>query len=238
MKTFRLLGVLALLTTGWNIHAQKAPILPLPSLDAEDSQRWVIKFAPLSLLDPSNTIQFGIERMLGERHALQAEFGYGWEGMSLWRNSFGERYKNAEIWRGRAEWRYYWHGGPIGNYIAVEGLYKQLNANEKGTIGMGCDNSSFSAFGCQYYQLSMAPIYKRVWAAHIKFGRQFRLSHYSNRWLMDFYGGIGIRGNSVEHGIQPTGFAYYSSVGDVDLFSSQTYPFVSISYGVKVGYSF
>ena len=236
MKTVRFVGLLALLSANGCLSlAQSAPLLPMPSLDAEESQRWVVKFAPLSLFDPSNTIQFGIERMLGQHHSLQGEFGYGPQGMNLWRNSTSTRFSNIEIWRGRAEWRYYWRGGPIGNYIAVEGLYKQLNANESGSIGMGCDNG---AFGCQYYQLYTSPVLKRVWAAHIKFGRQFRLSPTSNRWLMDFYGGLGIRGNTVERGPQPTGFSYYESVGQFDLFSVNSYPFISISYGLKIGYSF
>lgn len=237
MKTFRLLGLLALLLTkSWSAHAQRTvPLLPLPSLDEENSQRWVVKFAPFSLFDPSNTIQFGVERMLGERHALQGEFGYGWEGMNLWRNTMSQsRYTNVEIWRGRAEWRYYWRGGPIGNYIAVEGLYKQLNANENGSVGMGCTDGSF---GCQYYQLSSNRITKRVWAAHLKVGRQLGLSP-DNRWLLDVYGGLGIRGNWVERGIQPIGFANYSWDGFLDRFSSQTYPLISVSYGIKIGYSF
>ena len=240
MKAVRLIGLLTLLlATVRLVQAQSAPTLPLPSLDDEESQRWVVKFAPLSLFDPSNTIQFGVERMVGPRHSLQGELGYGPESMNLWRNAFnGKRYANTEIWRGRVEWRYYWRGGPTGSYLALEGLYKQLNASEKGTVGMGCDNGSFGSFGCQYYQLVTNAISKRVWAAHVKFGRQFRLSPNSNRWLGDFYGGIGIRGNSLKRGSQPAGFAYYESVGDLNRFSTVDYPFISISYGVKIGYSF
>ncbi|MVM37497.1 hypothetical protein GO730_07520 [Spirosoma sp. HMF3257] len=95
--------------------AQTEKPMPLSSIFAEHSQRWVVKFAPLSLIDPSNTIQFGIERLVGQHQSIQAEFGYGWQGMNLWDVSQRSRYTDMKIWRGRAEWRYYWHGGLLGH---------------------------------------------------------------------------------------------------------------------------
>ena len=50
----------------------------------EPDRNWVVKVAPLSLLDPDNTIQIGVERLLGRQHAVQAEFGYGWQAINLW----------------------------------------------------------------------------------------------------------------------------------------------------------
>jgi hypothetical protein len=230
MKIVRLIGLLTLLVE----LASGQGINPDPSYTVrqEMTRHWVVKFAPFSLFDPSNTIQFGIERMLGQRQAVQLEFGYGWQGMNLWRNSQGSRYTDTEIWRGRAEWRYYWQGGPIGSYMAIEGLYKRINAFENGTIGIGCTNGP-----CQYYQLYSSPISKYVWAGHLKFGRQFRLSA-NNRLLGDFYGGLGIRGNTIERITQPDGFYYYQSRGLFDLFSNSTYAVISVSYGMKIGYSF
>ncbi len=237
MKNIRLLWLLAWLLGGKSVaQSQIGKLLPLPlsTIDAEQSQRWVVKFAPLSLFDPNNTIQFGIERLVGQHQSIQAEFGYGWLGMNLWRTTQDSRYSDNEIWRGRAEWRYYWHGGPLGSYIALEGLYKQVNARENGTIGLGCDTGP-----CQYYQLYSAPISKKVWAGHVKFGRQFRLLPNSNRLLADFYGGLGVRWSSLEQiPIPQNGFFYYKPSGLFNLFSTTPYAAISISYGVKIGFSF
>ena len=231
MKTVYLIGLLTLLAGV--AQAQVINPDPLYATRQESARRWVVKFAPLSLFDPSNTVQVGIERMLGQRQAIQIEFGYGWQGLNLWRNSQSSRYSDTEIWRGRAEWRYYWRGGPIGSYMAVEGLYKRINAFEHGTVGIGCTNGP-----CQYYQLYTSPISKYVWAGHLKFGRQFRLSPNNDRLVGDFYGGIGVRGNTLDRTFQPDGFYYYQSSGLFDLFSSTRYAVISVSYGMKIGYSF
>ncbi|MVM36048.1 DUF3575 domain-containing protein [Spirosoma sp. HMF4905] len=235
MKNVRLIGLIALFFGGVSIVlAQSVKPLPLPSLDAEQSQRWVVKFAPLSLFDPNNTVQFGIERLLGQHQSIQAEFGYGPQAMNLWRNSTSSRYSDNEIWRGRAEWRYYWHGGPIGSYMALEGLYLQKNAYENGTVGIGCETGP-----CQYYQLYSSPIAKRVWAGHLKFGRQFPLSP-DKRFLADFYGGLGVRWSTLDRSSVPGGLYYFQSNGIslVDPFSYTPHPTISLSYGIKFGYSF
>ncbi len=237
MRTVCLVWLLAWLSGGQAVaqtQIGKLLPLPLPTIDAEQSQRWVVKFAPLSLFDPSNTIQFGIERFVGQHQSIQAEFGYGWQGMNLWRSTQDSRYSDIELWRGRAEWRYYRHGGPIGSYIALEGLYKRINARENGTIGLGCDMGP-----CQYFQLYSAPISKQVWAGHVKFGRQFRLLPNTNRLLADFYGGVGVRGSTLEQiPIPQTGVFYYNPRGLFNLFSTTTFAAISISYGIKIGFSF
>jgi hypothetical protein len=235
MKIRRLLGAVALFVAySLTTHAQPITPMPLPAIDAYRNPQWVVKFAPLSLLDPSNTIQFGLERMIGEHQSIQIEVGYGWQGMNLWQSSQSSRYSDTENWRGRAEWRYYWRGGPIGSYIAVEGLYKQVTAQENGTIGIGCDTGP-----CQYYQLFSSPISKHVWGGHLKFGRQLALSS-NNRLVADFYGGLGIRGNTIERTPRPVGFYYFQPRGFTlfDPFSTTSKTLISISYGLKVGYAF
>lgn len=205
-------------------------------LDERTGDRnWVVKFAPLSLLDPDNTVQFGAERLLGQQHAVQAEFGYGPQGMNLWQNTQNKRYSSREVWRGRAEYRYYMNQneGVIGSYVAVEGFYKQVNARESGTIGVGCGTGA-----CQYYRVFTAPVSKYVWGGHIKIGRQFSISP-NDRLLIDFYTGLGIRRSRVERFGRPTGVYYYGSAGYnlFDAFSPQTYAVVSMAYGFKIGYS-
>lgn len=238
MKTLRLIGLLILLSgKGLSVQAQSATSLPLPSLDDEQSQRWVVKFAPLSLLDPDNTIQFGIERLVGQRHGIQLELGYGWEALNAWRSTQNTRYSDREIWRGRAEWRYYLHktNRPIGQYVALDGFYKQVNVREQGTIGVGCTTGP-----CQYYQLVSSPLQKYVWGGHIKFGRQFTFSPDNPRLLIDLYIGLGVRWRSISRiSQQPDSYYYYSSGYDLfNSFSDTPYALISVAYGLKVGYSF
>ncbi|MVM37496.1 hypothetical protein GO730_07515 [Spirosoma sp. HMF3257] len=116
----------------------------------------------------------------------------------------------------------------------MEGLFKQTSAYEHGTVGKGCD-----AGPCQYYQLYSAPIAKRVWAGHVKFGRQFSLSP-NNRLVADFYGGFGIRWSILDRSGVPEGPPFYGSYG-INLFNPFTdinRPTTSITCGIKVGYSF
>ncbi|CAN5600225.1 hypothetical protein BH09BAC4_BH09BAC4_39890 [soil metagenome] len=232
----RLLRLLALfLGIAFSVQAQSLRTMPLSAVGIDNAKRWVVKFTPLSLFDPNNTIQFGLERLLSQRHSIQVEIGYGWQGMNLWDMSQHGQYSHLENWRGRVEWRYYWRGGFIGPYLALEGLYRQANAFENGTIGLGCETGQ-----CQYYQLYSLPISKYVWGGHIKFGRQFAIST-NKRLVGDFYGGLGIRGNTVDRFSRPVGALDFRSSGgflSIDPFTSSANVFISVSYGIKIGYSF
>lgn len=234
MRMLRLICLSGLLLGGIRATAQPVTPLPLPSVDTDRNPKWVVQFAPLSLFDPTNTLQFGLERMIGQHNSVHLEAGYGWQGMNLWQTSQSTRYTNTENWRGRAEWRYYWRGGPIGPYFALEGLFKQITAYENGTIGVGCESGP-----CQYYQQFSTPITKHVWAGHLKFGRQFALSA-NNRLVGDFYGGLGVRWRSLDRTTKPDGYYYYESRGFTlyDPFAFSPYPIISLSYGFKVGYTF
>ena len=208
---------------------------PYPLRYAERDPKWVIKLAPLALFDPDNTIQLGVERLLGQQHAVQVEFGYGWQGINLWQNSQNRRYSDREVWRGRAEYRYYFNrdATPVGPYVAAEGFYKRVNARESGTTGIGCETGL-----CQYYRMFTLPVSKDVWGGHVKIGRQFSISP-DDRLLIDFYTGLGIRKSNVERFGRPSGVYYYGSAGYslFDAFSPQTYAVLSVAYGFKIGYS-
>lgn len=230
--------IVSLLLTGGSLVAQQRINSPNP--DSSDrfvrERAWVVKVAPLSLFDPDNTIQFGVERWLGGRHALQAEFGYGWQSINLWQNSQNQRYSDREVWRGRAEYRYYYHPTSRlgGSYFAVEGFYKQVNALESGTYGVGCQSGP-----CQYYRIFREPVQKYVWGMHAKTGRQFALTP-DDRWLMDIYVGLGFRKSEINRYERPSSSAYfYESAGYslFDAFSPRPYPVVSLAYGFKIGYA-
>lgn len=238
MKPFCLVWLLALLFgRAPALRAQRIEPDPLYSTHAQPTRPWVVKFAPLSLFDIDNTIQFGLERLVGQHSAVQLELGYGGQGMNLWQSSQNERYSAREIWRGRVEWRYYLDktNEPRGRYVALEGVYKQVNVRESGTVGVGCKGGP-----CQYYQLFSSPLQKYVWGGHVKFGSQMTPIRDNNRLLLDVYLGLGFRRRMIER-FQPDGDTfYYRSAGLTlfDSFSLTPYTLISVSYGAKIGYSF
>jgi len=211
--------------------------VPLAEVGGNDPfmPRWVVKFAPLSLVDPDNTIQFAAERRLGRRNAVQAEAGYGFQGMNLWQNSQNTRYTDREVWRGRIEWRHYFQRSnwPQGPYMALETFYKQVNVRENGTVGVGCSGGP-----CQYYQQFTAPLQKYVWGGHIKFGGQASLTA-DERLFVDVYMGVGFRNRQVERfrTDNADGYVYGYGYSIFDSFSPVAYPLLSLSGGMKIGYS-
>jgi hypothetical protein len=219
------------------VRAQSIQPLPNPEILNDPARRWVVKFAPLSLFDPDNTIQFGIERLFGQHNAVQFEGGYGFQGMNLWQSSQNTRYSHKEVWRSRVEWRYYLNktDRPIGRYIAVEGFYKQVNVRESGTLGVGCTTGP-----CQYYQLFTTPLQKFVWGGHVKYGRQFPLIRDNNRLLADIYLGLGFRVRQIERFQEPNNQFYYGPGNFTlfDAFSPTPYALISVAYGAKIGYTF
>lgn len=237
----RLFLVICLLWVGL-LRVWGQGLQPFPNVepDTEPVRKWVVKFAPLSLFDPDNTIQFGVERLFGQHNAVHFEGGYGVQSLNIWRNTQNQRYTDKEVWRSRVEWRYYFAktDQPRGRYIAVEGFYKQVNVRESGTIGVGCTTGP-----CQYYQIFTAPLEKYVWGGHIKYGRQFPLFPDNNRLLADVYLGLGFRGRQIAR-FQPPDNQYnqfYYPAGGYslfDAFSPTPYVLISVAYGAKIGYSF
>ncbi|RAJ92469.1 hypothetical protein LX87_04799 [Larkinella arboricola] len=207
--------------------------------------QWVVKFAPLSLIDLDNTIQFGAERLLGRKHAIQAEFGYGWQALNLYPYRRDD-YDDFEVWRGRLEWRRYsgryrsnrrphYATPPIGRYIAVETFFKQLTVLETTAVGRECLDGT-----CAYFQQGTFPMYRTVWGAHFKLGRQFVLSiPGENRLLLDFYMGLGFRtlslfrfsnpANGNDNIVRSTGSVFGWDAGQAGSRLSGT-------LGIKLGY--
>ncbi|MDB5239856.1 MAG: hypothetical protein JWP57_481 [Spirosoma sp.] len=164
----------------------------------------VAKFAPLSLLDQDATIQAGLEYRTGARTSVQGEFGYGRKGLSL-SGSDLNKFINAEVWRGRAEVRFYTgqyrtnrrqgiairSDFPLGNYWAIEGLFKRINVTDK-AYGY---QPIFSSSSPRYIGLTNTSRY--VVGSHVKIGRQFGFYDPSkrifSRTLIDIYIGAGMR---------------------------------------------
>lgn len=70
------------------------------------SSRTILKLALLSLLDQDATVQAGLEYRTGRQTAVQVELGYGGKNLSPFRSDI-KKFVDAEVWRGRAEIRFY-----------------------------------------------------------------------------------------------------------------------------------
>lgn len=206
--------------------------------------RWVLKVAPMALFDLDNTIQVAAERLLVGRHSLQAEFGYGIQALNLY-SYRREEYENFEVWRGRFEWRRYsgryrlyrnphFSEPPIGRYFAVETFFKQLTVLNNMAVGRDCVDGN-----CAYFQRGIYPMYRTVWGAHAKIGRQYVLEMPSdNRFLLDLFIGIGFRylspyrfNNSTREDVFRSPDMWF---GNTRIRQGGLRP--SISLGVKLGY--
>jgi hypothetical protein len=139
----------------------------IPSMASRPpSARWVLKFAPLSLFDVNNTLQFGLEHLQKRgRGAWQVEAGYGQGQFAFltFQQRESERQRTMETWRARAEYRLYtkrqqrWaapeYRRPHGTYLAFDVFFKQVNHRETGTVGRDCDDGP-----CNYYQNYQTPV--------------------------------------------------------------------------------
>lgn len=219
------------------LQAQGLKPFPTAEPDTDPARQWVIKFAPLSLVDPDNTIQFGIERLLGRRYSVQAEVGYGGQDFSFWDTSRDGLYTNKKIGRGRAEWRLYFsrEQRPLGIYFAIEGLYKRINALEKTVNGIPCLKSP-----CVPGLADTAPVIKQVWGGHLKIGYQYSVSS-ENRLLVDVYFGLGARYRLADRPDLLMGIILEEPPNLFNIppaFPVSPEIRESVSMGVKLGYAF
>ncbi len=167
--------------------------------------RFILKLAPLSLLDQDATIQAGLEYRLGQRTSVQGEVGYGWQTLPLLGSDL-RKFAAAEVWRGRAEIRFYSgryrtnqrlgiairSNYPIGNYWAIDGLFKQVNVQTATQLGQIDVNPIIPI------EITGPKLIRRfVVGSHVKVGRQFAFydpkRRLFSRVLLDIYTGAGIR---------------------------------------------
>lgn len=168
----------------------------------------VIKLAPLSLLDQDATVQAGLEYRTGIQTSVQAEVGYGGKGLSPHDTDLKD-FVRAEVWRVRSEVRFYTgryrtnrrrgiairSDFPLGNYWAVDGLYKQINVLRQDDLysaEASSQTGSLVRIGTQQRAIS-----RYVLGSHLKIGRQFAFydpqRRVFSRTLLDIYVGAGLR---------------------------------------------
>jgi len=216
--------------------------------------RAIIKFAPLSLLDQDATVQAGLEYRTGVRTSVQGEFGYGRKGLSVFESDL-RSYLKAEVWRGRAEVRFYNNryrtnrrqnigirsDFPLGNYWAIEGLYKRINVLKQDNLysaGAAAQMGSYVLIGTQ-----QRPISRYVLGSHLKIGRQFAFydpyKHLFSRTLIDIYIGAGVRWftNDVPPRVGPNPITTCGCGIGRSLDNSQSGVLPSITAGLKVGFA-
>lgn len=265
MNSVRLLPLAALLMGCWRTAMAQEPVVRDSDVRYSDTvqiqslrhpPRWVVSLAPLALFDPENTVQVGVERLLGRQYSVLGEFGYGPAALNLWRSELTNNV--LETWGGRAEWRIYtrriqshsrWQPGrigrtvtrkPLGNYVAFDLFYKQSNASESGSVGRACEDGS-----CQYFQRFQSRVVKYVGGGHVKVGRQVLLFNAddNSRLVMDLYMGLGIRRRLVRNYGLPEpedgGSYFFTDRNGVfnDILSDTSFR-MSVAAGFRIGYVF
>lgn len=193
--------------------------------------RLIIKWAPLSLIDPHSTVQLGAEYLMGNAWSVQQEIGYGrnFEVLAT------EDYHDREIWRFRTEFRKYtdeFRSKGTGPYTAFEVLYKRINYAKEGRIGRDCADG-----GCEYAMITDYTLLKDVIGIHVKFGGQFVVE---NRLVIDIYMGGGLRNITVKASGYPSIPELFLDEETRFIKSNVTMPgnhtMLSMSGGFKLGY--
>ncbi|MCE7070740.1 hypothetical protein LZG74_10520 [Dyadobacter sp. CY327] len=158
-------------------------------IDAETAQKHVIvKFAPLSLVDFDNAVQFGVEVPLGTTGmSLQQDLGYGPAAMNTWYSQGVDR-PNKEIFKSRTQLRYYYlTRRRMKPYIAGELLLKKVIYRDNKWVGMECEQPWGN---CDYLENTLIKTRRMVHAGHAKAGMQF---YFSSRIALDLFAGLGFR---------------------------------------------
>jgi hypothetical protein len=201
----------------------------------------IVKLAPLSLLlDPDATIQGGLEVRVNPRSSVQVEVGFGHKGLSVVTDE-KQNFADWSIWRVRSEWRHYTgryrtnrkkaihirSTFPLGNYLAIEGLAKQINGTKNLVLYDPDPNFPNGQQGISRF----------IMGSHVKWGRQIAIPGPSlstlSRVLLDFYVGIGARYGITE--LAPPidtsggGFTY-------DRFKPGNRLQPSLALGLKIGF--
>jgi hypothetical protein len=245
MKHLLYLVCLLIATTGATAQDSTVALRQMP--------RVIIKFAPLSLLDQDATVQGGLEYRTGIRTSVQGEFGYGRKNLSLVDSDLND-FVSAEVWRGRAEVRFYTgryrtnrrkdiairSAFPLGNYWAIEGLYKQINVVDQANVYSA--EASSATGGYVLIGSQRIPISRYVFGAHLKVGRQFAFydpyRRVFSRTLLDIYIGAGIR--IARNDVSPRPFNPFPTCGcgiGRSLTSEGTAITPSLTAGLKLGFA-
>jgi hypothetical protein len=198
---------------------------------ASRQPRLIVKWAPLSIIDPHSTVQLGLEYLFAGPWSFQQEIGYGNNFEVISENDYLDR----EIWRFRSEIRKYmddFKPKGRGAYIGFEVLYKRVNYTKEGRIGRDCEDGD-----CEFFEIMEYKILKDVIGVHGKFGGQFVID---NRLVVDIYMGGGLRNITVKSPGYPTNPAMFRDEEIGFIKTNPTMPgnhtLISMSGGFKLGY--
>jgi hypothetical protein len=164
----------------------------LNTADSLPKPMFIVKWAPLSIIDIDPTMQLGLEYLPGGKWSIQQELGYGRFGYSGIFSPNGRDMLDKEVWRSRTEARLYlsnYRPRAARAYLAFEMLYKKVNYNGDERVGRNCENRN-----CEYEERVEYKLLKDVVGFHFKFGVQVPVS---NRVALDLYLGIGGRNATV-----------------------------------------
>lgn len=255
---FVLLGTLTAwaqfpVTDGFDRPAEWVDTLRVRGL--KHDPKWVVKLNPLSWLDFESIYRVDVERMLGGQWSVQGGFGYGNEYANLFRTGTSDAH-DRETWRGQLEGRFYtrrdrpagrWQPNrlvirkPLESYFALEVFYKQVNGRFDGSLGRACDTGT-----CQFFQQYTAEAVRYVLGTHVKMGQQtaIRLSEKSNRLLIDYYAGFGMRWRQfVQRGVPEfedarPAWQFGADRDPTSNFGTQAGRSGSLAFGIQIGYAF
>lgn len=184
-----------------------------------------LKFAPLSLMDYTPSLQGGVEVKLANSIGFQTEFGYisTLGKVEHWLHSETIELKGI---RWRNELRFYLNpqsGG--GFYVGPELFYKRVDQIWDETV---------YRYDWYYSEIVELKQTKTVFGSHVKLGRQMEV--YNTRILFDLYGGFGMRYLNIDSN-EPVDDSYYYSYDWFERVDG-SYILPSLSLGFKIGYNF
>ena len=159
----------AMLSNPLVAHAQNSEIKP------SFSPKIIVKYSLLSLVEPENTIQLGVEYLYRPKIAFQQQLGY----------IFNAPLDNQDIWgiRSRSEMRFYYtKGDRAQGYVAPEVLYKFMQ--QYGTRTFWREEGAYQQridFRANRNVIGFMP--KIGWTNNI----------FENTFALDFAFGIGVK---------------------------------------------
>ncbi len=139
-----------------------------------------VSFSPLALADMDHTLLLTGEYRLKPNLALLTDVGY------IFASDYISSIKSTWGLNIRPALRVY-HGKRNKGYLQVQGFYKMVNYTLYDWLGKDCVNGVPS-----YEKLQDFTYRKNVYGFHFTAGGVLPLSP-SNRWLIDLYGGLGVR---------------------------------------------
>lgn len=150
------------------------------SVALKSYQRTIWKFCPLSLIDLTPSVQFGVEYPLKEKYTMQHQLGYisnfWFSDLDANNKTYGGRFK-TELRRYIGERK----RSQIDRYFALDFMYKYLYKK---------DERFFWRYSSAFQEQIAYHTDKHVVAVHLKFGFQEPLGKHM---VFDYFLGAGIR---------------------------------------------